>query len=394
VTRSTESSDAVAQSDNVLAPTERETPAALIAALRDSVQRYNVIFEHSLVGVAVVSLKAGRRGRLLQVNAAMCDLTGRTEAQLLQLGWSDLAHPHDVAEHGAVLDALARREIDATDHEGRWIDTSGATRWVSLRLHSLGDGRSPPMSAVGQVEDVTVSHHSEVALRARQERFRRAYDNAVTGVMFLGLDGRVREANTAFSQFLDRTEEELVGQHLGSLVAADEVPGLRRPIAELAAGIVSTYQAEHRFNCGDGAHAWGMVSGTLADDAAGEPSYLVFQVRDITRPKDAEFRLSHQALHDGLTGLPNRLLLHDRIEQARGRAERNGTRLAVLFVDLDDFKRINDDLGDAAGDHVLIESPSGCSRSCVRRTPRAGGAETSSSLCATTWWTTGTSRRS
>ena len=106
---------------------------------------------------------------------------------------------------------------------------------------------------------------------------------------------------------------------------------------------------------GDGSIVSVVVDMTLVPDAVGDPSYYFVQVRDITDRKRAEEALAHQALHDDLTRLPNRLLLVDRLAHSLARAERTESHVAVLFLDLDRFKLVNDGLGHVVGDQLLIE---------------------------------------
>ncbi|WP_024328541.1 diguanylate cyclase domain-containing protein [Thioalkalivibrio sp. ALR17-21] len=122
--------------------------------------------------------------------------------------------------------------------------------------------------------------------------------------------------------------------------------------AALAEG--SHYHLEHRVVLPDGGLRHVRVEGEISRDADGRPQRVLGMVRDITRDKQSEQRLWHQAHHDSLTGLPNRSLLQEHLRQALSRARRNGTRLALLVCDLDGFKPVNDRLGHDAGDVVLV----------------------------------------
>ena len=129
----------------------------------------------------------------------------------------------------------------------------------------------------------------------------------------------------------------------------------------------------------DGTLVWVLVDMTLVRDVDEAPAYYFVQVRDITDRKRAEEALEHQALHDDLTRLPNRLLLVDRLSHSLARAERTGQSLAVLFLDLDRFKLVNDALGHEVGDQLLVEVVAApATRRAGARTPSRASAATSS----------------
>ena len=129
----------------------------------------------------------------------------------------------------------------------------------------------------------------------------------------------------------------------------------------------------------DGSVVSVLVDMTLVRDVDDEPNYYFVQVRDITDRKRAEEALAHQALHDDLTHLPNRLLLVDRLSHSVARAERTGSHVAVLFLDLDRFKLVNDGLGHVVGDQLLIEVAAPAVDVDSRRpTPSRASAATSS----------------
>src|SRR5690606_28659551 len=119
-------------------------------------------------------------------------------------------------------------------------------------------------------------------------------------------------------------------------------------------GEQQTFQVEKRYRHKSGETIWCLVSSAPARDEHGEVMYFLSQFQDITERKALELQLSHQALHDVLTGLPNRTLLMDRLDRVISSARRHGGTVAVLFLDLDNFKLINDSLGHAVGDEALV----------------------------------------
>jgi diguanylate cyclase (GGDEF)-like protein len=135
----------------------------------------------------------------------------------------------------------------------------------------------------------------------------------------------------------------------------DDAEASRGMLEMIMNGSGSDYTAERRYVRRDGTFMWGRVSVNPVRNAEGTVLYLIGHVQDITGRKQFEERLSYEATHDALTGLPLRGLLLDHLELAVAGGRRHGTKVAVLFIDLDRFKRVNDSLGHAAGDELLAE---------------------------------------
>ncbi len=337
----------------------------VVAALRESEERFRYTFDRAPVGMLLVSLSDDEGGRILRVNQALCELTGRTEADLLAQHDRELFHPDDRAVQAELFASLLTNGENSAEASARWTHADGRDLWVRVSMLAVHEGTDSPGYAVCQVQDMTGRRRAETALQVREARFRQAFDHGLTGVMFLKLNGELRESNDAVFRFLHNSQDGLVGRSLDSLVRKEDSADIRTAIEELVSGKIDSYQAEHRFERADATSVWGLVRGSLVQDEDGRPDYLVFQLEDVTARKEAEVRLAHQALHDHLTGLPNRVLLRDHLQLAALRAHRAGTSIAVLFVDLDDFKEVNDTLGHVFGDTVLMEIAarlSGCLR--------------------------------
>jgi diguanylate cyclase (GGDEF)-like protein/PAS domain S-box-containing protein len=211
-----------------------------------------------------------------------------------------------------------------------------------------------------------MSHASEFEAKRSQvealARFEAIYAAAVIGIAVVDDRGRVVETNPALNEILGYSADELLGKSLEDHAHPADVSEEAIAFEQLMRGERDFYRIEKRYYAKNGSLVWAYVAVSPVRDADGTPRLAIEMIEDITQRKLAEAQLrayaeasEYQAMHDALTGLPNRVLFHDRIAQALLQAERDGGRLAVLVIDFDRFKEINDTLGHASGDQVLKE---------------------------------------
>jgi len=228
-----------------------------------------------------------------------------------------------------------------------------------------------------RIADLVREHEAltESNLRDRFEaRLGSLVRNSSDVVSIVDADGVVLYISPAALRLVGLDEAGAQGMDWWEFVHPDDQPGLQWFLADLGPG--SSGDVEYRVR--DARGRWIDVE-TLATNLIGDGAVegIVLNTRDVSDRKALERRLLHQASHDTLTGLPNRMLLRDRVEQALARRRRSGAPLAVIFLDLDDFKNVNDTLGHAEGDAVLQEVArrlDSCIRSCDTAT-RLGGDE-------------------
>lgn len=205
------------------------------------------------------------------------------------------------------------------------------------------------LGAVMVLRDVRQRAAAEQQLRQSEERFRNVFDLAPGGMAVAAPDGRFLKVNEALCRLLRADHAQLAGRRLDDFCAGQATAD--QHLQALRAGRCASVQFEQRLQVGD-AEVWALVSVSPLQQPA-DASTLLFQLHDISERKQAEHRLARLAHYDMLTGLPNRLAISEEIERQIALARRQEQRLAVMFLDIDYFKHVNDSLGHAAGDELL-----------------------------------------
>jgi diguanylate cyclase (GGDEF)-like protein/PAS domain S-box-containing protein len=316
-------------------------------ALATSEERFRSLSASAPNGIYALDLQ----GRLLYANDRLVELTGLSHDQLTGTGWLDMIHPDErervVSESGPA--AVERRLAT----EFRIVRPDGAVRWVRTRASELRGGSGEHAGFVGSLEDVTSELEALREISAREAEYRMLAENSSDFLARHAPDGTYRYCSPACVAITGYSPEELIGTSPFRLVAAEDRDAVRA-YARLVSEREEPATAAYRLRCKDGQLRWLETTARAVRDDAGVRE-LVSVTRDISERKQAEIELSHAALHDTLTGLPNRALFLDRLGLALRRTERRSGSVAVLFCDLDRFKVVNDSLGHDAGDRLLVD---------------------------------------
>lgn len=224
-------------------------------------------------------------------------------------------------------------------------------------------------------DEVAARRSADAALRASELRYRRLFETANDGILLIDSETeQVSDANPAFLTMLDQNHDQLLGRKMSELSSFKNIAACKTTVAELQKRQHIKYD-DWVLEAKDGSAIDVEVVGNLYE--ADGSNIVQCNFRDISERKEAETRIRYMAHHDALTGLPNRIMLADRLNVAIAQARRNEKQVAVLMIDLDHFKYINDSLGHHIGDQ-LLEAVAMRLRSCVRESDtaaRLGGDE-------------------
>ena len=283
-------------------------------------------------------------------------LTGYAPEDLLlnsTISYEKLTHPEDRTRvRGSVNAALAQGH--RFDVEYRIITRGGAERRVWERGIGLYTADGRVIAVEGIVQDISVRESAYRALRDAERRYHSLFDNAIEGIFRTSPDGRYLDANPALARIYGfETPLELMNRlsDIGSQLYVD--PSRRQEFIETIARQRSVSGFESQVRRSDGRLIWISENARAVYDDTGRLVCFEGTVEDVTELREYKERIERQARRDDLTGLANRSLLRERLQDAVRTSGREDTRFALVFVDLDRFKYINDSLGHHAGDELL-----------------------------------------
>jgi len=336
-------------------------------ALRKSEARYRTIIDTTAEGYWLVELPSLR---IVEVNDALCRMLGYGREELIG------RHPHDFADaaNRTVFEeqaASSSRSIQRS-YEAVLRHRAGHEIVVAVHATSMPGTEEEVDQAFAFITDITERKRNEEQLRIAATFF----DTTSEAITVTDMNNRIIAVNTAFCQITGYSEEEVLGKDPGFLGSGRNSKAFYRDMWRTLEQM-GRWQGEiwNRRKNGEVFPEW--LSIVSIKDEEGETRQYMAVFSDITRRKQDEEKIWRQANYDALTGLPNRNLFKDRLDQAMHAAHREDCSLALMFIDLDRFKWVNDTLGHAAGDLLLQEAGRRIGH-CVRETDtvaRLGGDE-------------------
>lgn len=316
-----------------------------LQALRQRDAHYQTIVDRAPIGIVVTN----RDGLIEMTNPVLQKMLGYSADELHTRHFRDITHPEDFHASLKAIERLVGGHGSGYTLDKRYIRKDGTVVWARVSLSVLVDSDGNPHGLLAMQEDITERRALEETLRQSEARHRQMFeDNRAIQLLIEPDTGEILDANPAACVFYGASREDLQAATIHTInvlspdIVAAEMARAQREERDY-------FMFRHRLWTGEERDVEVHSSPIQADGR----SVLYSIVHDITERKRVEAELIHQTLHDSLTGLANRLLLYDRLEQAILRANRDGAPVALLVLDLDRFKEINDTFGHEFGDLLL-----------------------------------------
>ncbi len=311
--------------------------------LRERDERLRLFFEAPLIGMALTTQCFGWE----EVNHKLCSILGRSRDELLASSWQQLSHPDDLSAEQACVEQVLLRNSDGFEMDKRFLRADGQVVFTRLSLRAVRGDRQTLFLLL--VEDISARHEAEA-------RYRTLVEHAPEAILLFNPEGNIVECNENALRLFRYRREELFGKSIQRISPQRQADGRlssragKQFMAQAMAGEAPVFEWNHRDSAGRQ-----LPCEVRLVRMPGEQRLIRASITDISERQRYQREIERLAYSDELTGLPNRRLLLDRLQQAMERENREGSLGALLFIDLDHFKTVNDSLGHLVGDALLVE---------------------------------------
>ncbi|MDJ0904210.1 MAG: EAL domain-containing protein, partial [Xenococcus sp. MO_188.B8] len=311
------------------------------------------------------------------LNPRFCEMLGYTQEELLTKTVAEITHPDDHARIWPAMQSIISGEVPSFFQEKRYLRRDGSCFWSSTSVSLVRDGSGQIEHALAVIRDISDRKKAEAALRESEERLRLVTENMSDLVCLHHPDGRYMYVTSSCKALLGYCSDELIGRDPYELFHPNDRKRIRQETHTPSLN-GTPRRITYRIRQKTGDYIWVETLTKTILDAKGQVVHLQSTSREVSDRIEAEHKLKHDALHDSLTGLPNRNLLMERLDLAFKRAQRHREyQFALLFLDLDNFKAVNDSMGHLIGDELLLAVVTRLDK-CIRETDlvaRLGGDE-------------------
>jgi diguanylate cyclase (GGDEF)-like protein/PAS domain S-box-containing protein len=317
---------------------------------------FETAFSHAPIGMALIAPD----GRWLKVNRALCVITGWPESELIQRSFQEITHPDDAAADEEVIARLLAGEIPGYQFEKRYIRRGGTEIWAEVSVSVVRDGAGALRHFIAQVEDITARKEAQRRLQEAEAEARAERDHATAIISAMGegyaltMDGEIKAINEALCVLTGFSASELIGARPPYPFWPPEE---QATIAAILADVVGNNGGTHELTMmrANGERFEAEITARPAREEDGRAIGFVSTLRDVSVQKRQQRDLERLARTDSLTQLANRHVLQEALVREAARRSADGQQLALVLLDLDLFKQVNDAFGHPAGDAVLVE---------------------------------------
>lgn len=316
--------------------------------------RLKAILNNAGTGIVLESCD----GNLIDANPAYLQMMGYSIEELKNL--TSIIHPDDYQGFRESTDNLVKGKCSMFRSEIRYINKKRQTIFADVASTLIPGTEHTPTTIIRIVNNITERKKMEEKIKASEERFRTAFNNAAIGMYLSSVDGILIKVNNALCELTGYTEEELVSMSFSYITHPDDVDKDVPLMKQLLSGEILKFLLEKRYIHKNGSIIWALLGVSLVYDAENRAQYLIGQIQDITSRKKTEEELEKAKLEaerlastDYLTGILNRRAFTDRFIEEFHRAGREKSSISLVLADIDHFKKVNDLYGHQVGDLAL-----------------------------------------